>query len=174
MHLERNETGRVDLPGIGTANGFGGKVDDEETFFAFSSFNSPTTISRLNLETGEVSPFKTPDVAMNPDDYVVTQVFYASRDGTRIPMFISHRKDVVPDGNTPTMLYGYGGFNISLTPSYSTTRLTWMDMGGIYAVANLRGGGEYGEEWHQAGTRLNKQNVFDDFIAAPNGCCART
>ena len=166
MDLEGNETGTVDLPGIGTANGFGGKVDDEETFFAFSSFNSPTAISRLNLATGEVSPFKTPDVAMNPDDYVVKQVFYTSKDGTPIPMFISHRKDVVPDGNTPTMLYGYGGFNISLTPSYSTTRLTWMDMGGIYAVANLRGGGEYGEEWHQAGTRLNKQNVFDDFIAA--------
>ena len=166
MDLEGNETGRVDLPGIGTASGFGGKVDDQETFFAFSSFNSPTAINRLNLTTGEVSPFKTPDVAMNPDDYVVKQVFYASKDGTRIPMFISHRRDVVPDGNTPTMLYGYGGFNISLTPSYSTTRLTWMDMGGIYAVANLRGGGEYGEEWHQAGTKLNKQNVFDDFIAA--------
>jgi prolyl oligopeptidase len=166
MDLDGNETGRVDLPGIGTANGFGGKVDDEETFFAFSSFNSPKTISRLNVSTGEVEAFKTPDVAMNPDDYVVKQVFYKSKDGTRVPMFISHRKDVVPDGNTPTMLYGYGGFNISITPSYSTTRLTWMDMGGIYAVANLRGGGEYGEEWHQGGTKLNKQNVFDDFIAA--------
>jgi prolyl oligopeptidase len=166
MDLEGNETGRVDLPGIGTAYGFGGKVDDEETFFAFSSFNRPKAISRLNVTTGEVEAFKTPDVAMNPDDYVVKQVFYTSRDGTRVPMFISHRKDVVPDGNTPTMLYGYGGFNISITPSYSTTRLTWMDMGGIYAVANLRGGGEYGEEWHQAGTKLNKQNVFDDFIAA--------
>jgi prolyl oligopeptidase len=166
MDLQGQETGRVDLPGIGTAHGFGGKVDDEETFFAFSSFNSPTVINRLNASTQDVEVFKTPDVAMNPDDYVVKQVFYTSKDGTRVPMFISHRKDVVPDSSTPTMLYGYGGFNISMTPSYSTTRLTWMDMGGIYAVANLRGGGEYGEEWHQAGTKLNKQNVFDDFIAA--------
>jgi prolyl oligopeptidase len=166
MDLEGNETGTVDLSGIGTAFGFGGKADDEETFFAFSSYNSPTAISRLNVTTGEIEAFKTPEVAMNPDDYIVRQVFYTSQDGTRIPMFISHRKDVVPDGNTPTLLYGYGGFNISMTPSYSTTRLTWMDMGGIYAVANLRGGGEYGEEWHQGGTKLNKQNVFDDFIAA--------
>lgn len=166
MDLEGNETGTVELPGIGTAYGFGGKADDEETFFAFSSFNSPTVINRLNVSTGEVETFKTPDVAMNPDDYIVKQVFYTSKDGTRVPMFISHRKDIAPDGNTPTMLYGYGGFNISMKPSYSTTRLTWMDMGGIYAVANLRGGGEYGEEWHQAGTKLNKQNVFDDFIAA--------
>jgi len=160
------QTGAVELPGIGSANGFNGKFDDDETFFTFSSFNSPPTISKLNISTGEVSVFKTPDVAMNPDDYVVKQVFYSSKDGTRVPMFIAHRKDVVPDGNTPTMLYGYGGFNVSMTPYYSTVRLTWMDMGGIYAVANLRGGGEYGEEWHQAGTKLNKQNVFDDFIAA--------
>lgn len=166
MDLEGNETGTVNLPGIGTAVGFGGKFDDEETFFSFSSFNSPTTISKLNVATGSVEVFKAPEVAMNPDDFIVKQVFYNSKDGTRVPMFISHRKDVIPDGNTPTMLYGYGGFNISMTPSYSTTRLTWMDMGGIYAVANLRGGGEYGEEWHQAGTKLNKQNVFDDFIAA--------
>jgi prolyl oligopeptidase len=164
--LDGNVTGAVELPGIGSAYGFGGKFDDEETFFAFSSYNSPSEISRLNVSTGEVEAFRTPEVAMNPDDYIVKQVFYTSKDGTRVPMFISHRKDVVPDGNTPTMLYGYGGFNISMTPSYSTTRLTWMDMGGIYAVANLRGGGEYGKEWHQAGTKLNKQNVFDDFIAA--------
>jgi len=166
MDPEGNQTGTVDLPGIGSAFGFGGKFDDAETFFAFSSFNSPTTISRLDVSTGAIEVFKAPEVAMNPDDYIVKQVFYTSKDGTRVPMFISHRKDVVPDGNTPAMLYGYGGFNISMTPSYSTTRLTWMDMGGIYAVANLRGGGEYGEEWHQAGTKLNKQNVFDDFIAA--------
>jgi len=164
--LEGNADGAVDLPGLGTAFGFQGDMDDPETFFSYSSFNTPSTISRLNVSTGEVAVFKAPDVAMNPEDYVVKQVFYTSKDGTRVPMFISHRKDVVPDGNTPTMLYGYGGFNISMTPSYSTTRLTWMDMGGIYALANLRGGGEYGEEWHQAGTKLNKQNVFDDFIAA--------
>jgi len=166
MDLEGNEAGTVELPGIGTASGFGGKFDDAETFFTFSSFNSPATISRLDVASGAVEVFKAPDVAMNPEDYIVKQVFYSSADGTRVPMFIAHRRDVVPDGNTPTMLYGYGGFNISMTPSYSTTRLTWMDMGGIYAVANLRGGGEYGEEWHQAGTKLNKQNVFDDFIAA--------
>jgi prolyl oligopeptidase len=164
--LDGNQTGTVSLPGIGSASGFRGKLDDPETFFSFSSFNSPRVISRFDAATGEVEVFKTPEVAMNPEDYVVKQVFYTSKDGTRIPMFISHRKDVVPDGNTPAMLYGYGGFNISLTPSYSTTRLTWMDMGGVYAVANLRGGGEYGEEWHQGGTKLNKQNVFDDFIAA--------
>jgi len=166
MDTDGTQTGGVELPGIGSASGFNGKFDDDETFFSFSSFNSPASISRLNIPTGEVSVFKSPDVAMNPDDYVVKQVFYASKDGTRVPMFIAHRRDVEPDGNTPTMLYGYGGFNISMTPSYSTVRLTWMDMGGIYAVANLRGGGEYGEEWHQAGTKLNKQNVFDDFIAA--------
>lgn len=166
MDLEGHQTGTVDLPGIGTATGFGGRFDDEETFFAFSSFNSPTTISRLDVSSGLVEVFKTPEVAMNPDDYIVKQVFYSSKDGTRVPMFISHRKDVTPGSSTPALLYGYGGFNISQTPSYSTTRLTWMDMGGIYVVANLRGGGEYGEEWHQAGTRLKKQNVFDDFIAA--------
>jgi len=164
--LEGKETGTVKLPGIGSASGFWGKMDDPETFFSFSSFNYPSVISRFDVATGEVEVFKAPDVAMNPDDYIVKQVFYSSKDGTRVPMFISHRKDVVPDGNTPTLLYGYGGFNISITPSYSTTRLTWMDMGGVYAVANLRGGGEYGEEWHQGGTKANKQNVFDDFIAA--------
>ncbi len=166
FELDGSEAGVVDLPGIGTAYGFNGEVDDPETFFGYSSFNMPSTISRLDVTTGEVEVFKQPDIAFNPDDYQVEQIFYESRDGTRVPMFISHRKDVVPDGNRPMMLYGYGGFNISIRPSYSTTRLAWMEMGGIYAVANLRGGGEYGEEWHQAGTKLNKQNVFDDFIAA--------
>ena len=164
--LDGSDAGVVDLPGIGSAYGFNGKVDDPETFFGYASFNTPATISRLDVSTGEVEVFKAPDVAFDPDDYQVEQVFYESKDGTRVPMFISHRKDVVPDGNRPTMLYGYGGFNISIQPSYSITRLTWMEMGGVYAVANLRGGGEYGEEWHQAGTKLNKQNVFDDFIAA--------
>lgn len=164
--LDGNQVGNVDLPGIGTASGFGGKADDPETFFSYASFNTPPTINRLDVETANVEVFKAPDVAFDPDDYVVKQVFYESRDGTRVPMFIAHHKDVVPDGNRPTMLYGYGGFNISLQPSYATTRLAWMEMGGIYAVANIRGGGEYGEAWHQAGTKLNKQNVFDDFIAA--------
>jgi prolyl oligopeptidase len=164
--LSGNEVGNVDLPGIGTASGFSGKVDDPETFFTYSSFNTPATISRLDVSTGEVEVFKAPDVVFNPDDYVIEQVFYKSKDGTRVPMFISHLKSVVPDGSRPTMLYGYGGFNISMQPSFSPTRLAWMEMGGIYAVANMRGGGEYGEEWHKAGTKLQKQNVFDDFIAA--------
>ncbi|MCH7506408.1 MAG: S9 family peptidase [Proteobacteria bacterium] len=164
--LDGKEIGAVDLPGIGTAAGFNGRVDDPETFFSYASFNTPATINRLDVVTGEVEVFKQPEVAFDPGDYVVKQVFYPSKDGTRIPMFITHHKDVVPDGERPTMLYGYGGFNISMRPSFRTTRLAWMEMGGIYAVANLRGGGEYGEEWHQAGTKLQKQNVFDDFIAA--------
>ncbi len=164
--LDGEQVGTVDLPGIGTAVGFGGKFDDPETFFSYTSFDTPTTVNRLDVESGEVTVFRKPDVAFEPDDYIVKQVFYTSKDGTRVPMFISHHKDVELDGTAPTMLYGYGGFNISLTPSFSVTRLAWMDMGGIYAVANLRGGGEYGKDWHKAGTRLNKQNVFDDFIAA--------
>ncbi|MBT8101980.1 MAG: prolyl oligopeptidase family serine peptidase, partial [Gammaproteobacteria bacterium] len=164
--LDGTPTGVVDLPGIGTAAGFNGKIDDPETFFVYTSYNTPTTVNRLDVETGKVTVFRKPDVAFEPADYIVKQVFYESKDGTRVPMFISHHKGVVPDGKTPTMLFGYGGFNISLTPAFSITRLAWMEMGGIYAVANLRGGGEYGEEWHQAGTKLKKQNVFDDFIAA--------
>jgi prolyl oligopeptidase len=161
-----NQTGTVNLPGIGTAYGFNGKFDDPETFFSYTSYDTPTTVNRLDVSTGEVTVFRKPDVDFDSDDYVVKQVFFESKDGTRVPMFISHRKDIEIDGNTPTMLYGYGGFNISLTPGFSITRLAWMEMGGIYAVANMRGGGEYGEEWHKAGTRLQKQNVFDDFIAA--------
>ena len=161
-----NQTGTVNLPGIGTAYGFNGKFDDPETFFSYTSYDTPTTVNRLDVSTGEVTVFRKPDVDFDSDDYVVKQVFFESKDGTRVPMFISHRKDIEIDGNTPTMLYGYGGFNISLTPGFSITRLAWMEMGGIYAVANMRGGGEYGEEWHKAGTKLRKQNVFDDFIAA--------
>jgi len=158
--------GPVNLPGIGTAAGFNGKLGDPETFFIYTSFDTPTTVNRLNVETGKATVFRQPKVDFDPEDYVVKQVFYESKDGTRVPMFISHHVDVQLDGRTPTMLYGYGGFNISQTPVFSITRLAWMEMGGVYAVANLRGGGEYGEEWHQAGTKLNKQNVFDDFIAA--------
>jgi prolyl oligopeptidase len=166
MDLDGQLSSTVELPGIGTARGFGGKADDPETFFSYASFNTPATINRLDVQTGEVEVFRSPEVAFDADDYVVKQVFYTSKDGTRVPMFIAHHRDVVPDGRRPTLLYGYGGFNISLQPSYATTRLAWMEMGGVYAVANLRGGGEYGREWHQAGTKLNKQNVFDDFIAA--------
>lgn len=164
--IDGTQQGSVDLPGIGSASGFSGRADDPETFFSYESYDTPPTINRLDVVSGKVEVFRQSSMDFDSDDYVVEQVFYESKDGTRIPMFISHRKDVVPDGQRPTMLYGYGGFNISLTPTFSITRLAWMEMGGIYAVANLRGGGEYGEEWHQAGTRLNKQNVFDDFIAA--------
>lgn len=156
----------VDLAGIGSASGFSGKADDPETFFRYESFDTPPAINRLDVTTGEVTVFKRAVMDFDSDDYVVKQVFYHSKDGTRVPMYISHRKDVIPDGSRPTLLYGYGGFNISLTPTFSVTRLAWMEMGGIYAVANLRGGGEYGEAWHKAGTKLQKQNVFDDFIAA--------
>jgi len=164
--FDGSQTGTVNLPGIGTAAGFAGKLDDPETFFVYTSYNTPTTVNRLDVDTGEVTVFRKPDMDFDSDDYVVKQVFFESKDGTRVPMFISHRKDVQFNGKAPTMLYGYGGFNISQTPSFSITRLAWMEMGGIYAVANLRGGGEYGKEWHKAGTKLQKQNVFDDFIAA--------
>jgi prolyl oligopeptidase len=161
-----NHVRDVELPGIGTAGGFGGKRTDTETFYSFSSFATPPSVYRFDVITGESTLLDRAQVAMNPDDYIVKQVFYNSKDGTRVPMFICHHKETQVDGNTPTLLYGYGGFNIPLTPGFSVTRLAWMKMGGVYAVANLRGGGEYGEEWHQAGTKLNKQNVFDDFIAA--------
>lgn len=164
--LSGDQSGTVNLPGIGTAAGFAGKLDDPETFFVYTSYNTPTTVNRLDVETGAVTIFRKPEVHFDSNDYIVKQVFYESKDGTRVPMFISHRKDIEFDGNTPTMLYGYGGFNVSQTPGFSITRLAWMEMGGVYAVANIRGGGEYGEEWHKAGTRLQKQNVFDDFIAA--------
>jgi prolyl oligopeptidase len=156
----------VALPGLGSAGGFGGKRSDTETFYSFTSFNTPAVIQRYDATTGTSSVFRQPKVAFNPDDYETRQVFYTSKDGTRVPMFLSHKKGLKPNGRTPTLLYGYGGFNISLTPAYSVANLVWMEMGGIYAMPNLRGGGEYGEEWHQAGTKLRKQNVFDDFIAA--------
>lgn len=156
----------VEFPGLGTAGGFGGKRKDKETFYSYASFTTPTTVYRYDMETGTSKVFKQPKVDFNPADYETTQVFYASKDGTKIPMFISHKKGLVLDGSNPTLLYAYGGFNISLTPSFSPANLVWMEMGGIYAMPNLRGGGEYGEEWHQAGTKANKQNVFDDFIAA--------
>ncbi|MEM9302183.1 MAG: prolyl oligopeptidase family serine peptidase [Pseudomonadota bacterium] len=156
----------VELPGIGSAFGFGGEADDAETFYSFSSFNAPPTIYRYDIASGESAEFKTVDVDFDPANYEVRQVFFESKDGTRVPMFIAHRKGIELTGDNPTLLYGYGGFNISLRPSFSVTRLAWMEMGGVYAVANIRGGGEYGQAWHKAGTKLNKQNVFDDFIAA--------
>jgi prolyl oligopeptidase len=166
FELDGTEAGTVDLPGIGTALGFRGKSDDPETFFLFRSYNSPGTINRFDVATGEVEVYREPEVDFDTSDYVVEQIFYASRDDTRVPMFVTRHVDTPLDGSAPTLLYGYGGFNVSLTPSFSISMLAWMEMGGIYAVANLRGGGEYGRQWHQAGTKLNKQNVFDDFIAA--------
>jgi prolyl oligopeptidase len=156
----------VELPGIGTASGFGGKRDYQETFYTFSSFATPTRIYRYDIASGTSKLFREAKVKFNPDDYEVKQVFYASKDGTKVPMFIAHKKGVKLDGMNPTLLYGYGGFNISLTPGFSVSRLQWMEMGGVFALANLRGGGEYGDEWHRAGTKTKKQNVFDDFIAA--------
>ena len=156
----------VDLPGIGTAYGFGGKADQSETFYSFTGFTDPTTIYQYDVTTGEGELWKTSDVPFDPKQFETKQVFYESKDGTQVPMFLVYKKGLELDGNNPTLLYGYGGFNISLTPSFSVSRLAWTEMGGVYAVANLRGGGEYGEAWHKAGTKLNKQNVFDDFIAA--------
>jgi prolyl oligopeptidase len=156
----------VELPGIGTAAGFGGKRKDTETFYAFTGFTIPTTIYRYDLKTGKSTIYRQPKVDFKPGDYETKQVFYKSKDGTRVPMFITHKKGLKLDGNNPTYLYGYGGFSISLTPAFSIANLVWMEMGGVYAQPNLRGGGEYGEEWHLAGTKLKKQNVFDDFIAA--------
>lgn len=156
----------VELPGLGSASGFTGDPDHRETFFSFTNYTTPSTIYHLDLATGESSIFRKPEVAFEPTDFVTEQIFFASKDGTRIPMFISHKKGLERNGESKTLLYGYGGFNISITPSFSVTNLVWMEQGGIYCVANLRGGGEYGEEWHQAGMKLNKQNVFDDFISA--------
>jgi len=157
--------GEVALPGIGSSGGFGGRATDKETFYSFTSFTVPGTIYRLDLTSGKSTVFREPKVDFQPGDYETTQVFAKSKDGTRIPIFLTHKRGLKLDGTNPTILYGYGGFNISLTPSFGVSNLVWMEMGGVYAVANLRGGGEYGEEWHQAGVKLRKQNVFDDFIA---------
>ena len=164
--LEGRFIREVEFPGIGSAGGFGGKREDTETFYSFSSFATPLNIFRYDMLTGKSELFRKTTVKFNPDDYEVSQVFYKSKDGTKVPMFLAHKKGLKKDGSNPTLLYGYGGFAISLTPSFSVSRLAWMEMGGIFAMPNLRGGGEYGEEWHQGGTKLNKQNVFDDFISA--------
>jgi prolyl oligopeptidase len=156
----------VALPGIGSAGGFDGKRGDTETFYSFTSFTVPSAIYRYDMVTGQSTLYRQPEVDFDPAAYTTTQVFYESKDGTRVPMFITHKTGLELNGQNPTLLYGYGGFSISLTPAFSVGNLVWMEMGGIYAVPNLRGGGEYGEEWHQAGTKLHKQTVFDDFIAA--------
>ena len=156
----------VDLPGIGTAEGFSGKRKEKETFYGFTSFIAPTTIYRYDLVAGKSEVFRQPKVDFDPGGYETKQVFYTSKDGTRVPMFLTYKKGLKLDGNNPVLLYAYGGFNISLTPAFSVSNAVWLEMGGVYAQPNLRGGGEYGEDWHQAGTKLRKQNVFDDFIAA--------
>ena len=156
----------VALPGIGTASGFGGKAKDTELYFSFTNYTTPATIYSFNPKDGKASVYKKPVVDFKSENYISTQVFYTSKDGTKIPMIITHKKGLKINGKNPTILYGYGGFNISLTPSFSVANAVWLEMGGIYAVANLRGGGEYGKKWHDAGTKLRKQNVFDDFIAA--------
>ncbi len=164
--LEGKHVRDLELPGVGSAAGFSGDHDDTETFYFFSSFTTPPSIYRYDLESGESTLMRQAVVDFDPADYEVRQVFYESKDGTRVPMFLAHRKGIELDGRNSVLLYGYGGFDIPLTPSFSISRLAWMEMGGVFAMANLRGGGEYGEEWHKAGTKLRKQNVFDDFIAA--------
>lgn len=156
----------IELPGIGTARGFNGELTDKELYYTFTSFTNPPSIYKYNIDDGTSEEYRSPKVDFNPDDYETKQIFYTSKDGTEVPMFIVHKKGVKLDGKNPTYLYGYGGFNISLRPSFNTSRIVWLENGGIYAQPNLRGGGEYGEKWHVAGTKMNKQNVFDDFIAA--------
>jgi len=163
---EGNLVREVKLPGVGSANGFGGKKDDTEFYFSFTNYSTPGSSFKYNVENGTYEPYWKPEIDFNPADYESTQVFYTSKDGTKVPMIITHKKGIELNGKNPTILYGYGGFNISLTPSFSIVTAVWMEQGGVYAVPNLRGGGEYGKKWHIAGTKMQKQNVFDDFIAA--------
>ena len=156
----------VKLPSIGSAGGFGAKKEETELYYSFTNYVTPGSIYKYNIQKGTSELFRKPNIDFNSEDYESAQVFYTSKDGTKIPMIITHKKGLKLNGKNPTILYGYGGFNISLTPNFSITNAVWMEQGGIYAVANLRGGGEYGKEWHDAGTQLKKQNVFDDFIAA--------
>jgi len=164
--LEGKSLYEVKLPGLGRADGFYGGVHDTETFFSYTDFLTPASIWRLDVLSGEVSLFRAPKLAMDMSAYVTEQVFYRSKDGTRVPMFITRKKDFVKNGQAPVMLYGYGGFNLAQQPAFSTPVAVWLELGGVYAVANIRGGSEYGEAWHSAGTKLQKQNVFDDFSAA--------
>ena len=157
----------IKLPGLGTAGGFGGLSDDKYVFYNFTSFNFPSTIYKYDIATKQSTVFRTVDIpSFKPEQYETKQVFFNSKDGTRVPMFLVYKKGIKLDGNNPTLLYGYGGFNIVTAPNFSATRLALLEQGVIYASCNMRGGGEYGEKWHEAGTKLKKQNVFDDFIAA--------
>jgi len=164
--LDGKKEKEIKLPGLGSAGGFGGKMDERETYYNYTSYVYPPTIFRYDLNTGESSIYKVAGVKFEPNDYESKQVFYQSKDGQKVPMIITYRKGIKLNGKNPTMLYGYGGFNVSMTPSFSVSNLVFMENGGVYAVANLRGGGEYGDEWHNAGIKMKKQNVFDDFIAA--------
>lgn len=157
---------KIQLPGLGTASGFGGKKDAKDLYYSFTNYITPGTIYKMNIAAGTSEVYQQPKVKFNPGDYESKQVFYASKDGTQVPMMITYKKGIKLDGTNPTMLYAYGGFNVSLTPSFSVANAVWLENGGVYAVANLRGGGEYGKKWHDAGTKMQKQNVFDDFIAA--------
>ena len=156
----------IQLPGVGSAGGFGAKKEESELFYSFTNYVTPGSIYKFDMDSGTSELFRKPEIDFNPEDYESKQVFYASKDGTKVPMIITHKKGVELNGKNPTILYGYGGFNVSLTPSFSIANAVWMEQGGIYAVPNLRGGGEYGKAWHDAGTQMKKQNVFDDFIAA--------
>ncbi|BDD08335.1 prolyl endopeptidase [Fulvitalea axinellae] len=164
--LDGKELGEVALPGIGTASGFGGKKTDKEVFYSFTSFTFPSNIYKYDIESNKSELFRASEIDFKAEDYETKQVFYTSKDDTKVPMFITHKKGLKLDGTNPTYLYAYGGFDISLTPYFSTTMLVWLENGGVYAQPNIRGGGEYGQAWHEGGMKLNKQNVFDDFIAA--------
>ncbi len=161
-----NKIRDIELPGVGSAGGFGAKKDEKELYYSFTNYVTPGSIYKFDIEEGTSELYRKPEIDFNPESYESKQIFYTSKDGTKIPMIITHKKGLELNGKNPTILYGYGGFNISLTPSFSITNAVWMEQGGIYAVPNLRGGGEYGKEWHKAGTKMKKQNVFDDFIAA--------
>lgn len=163
---EGNFVREVELPGIGSAGGFGAKKEEKVLYYYFTNYVTPGTIYKYNIEKGTSELYYKPDIDFNPEDYVSEQIFYSSKDGTRIPMIITYKKGTEMNGKNPTILYGYGGFNISLTPSFSIANVVWLEQGGIYAVPNIRGGGEYGKDWHDAGIKMKKQNVFDDFIAA--------
>ncbi|MAZ26862.1 MAG: S9 family peptidase [Cytophagaceae bacterium] len=156
----------VELPGVGSAGGFGAEKEEKELYYSFTNYKTPGSIYKYDIENGTSELYRKPDIHFNPEDYESKQVFYTSKDGTKVPMIITYKKGLELNGKNPTILYGYGGFDISLTPSFSIANAIWMEMGGVYAVPNLRGGGEYGKAWHDAGTKMQKQNVFDDFIAA--------
>lgn len=163
---EGHNLGEIQLPGVGSSGGFSSRKEEKELYFRFTNYHTPSVIYKYDVESRQSELYWEPSIDFVSSDFVSKQIFYTSKDGTEVPMIITHKKGINYDGANPTILYGYGGFNVSLTPSFSISRAVWLEQGGVYAVANLRGGGEYGKEWHNAGTQMNKQNVFDDFIAA--------